>query len=184
MRLSIILFSILAASTLTLAGCGGSGDGGDDTGGDDTADVDANTGMPDAMESTALMGLGQRCVPAMMGADCPASANGCLSAAGETTGICTKACVASATFMTNGATPPVPGPLTPDPSAQNGMCTAIFTGDVGTASCNTPVNLMPAHNPLMANTTYTVLVACGITCGAGNACPGDLTCDTTTMSCN
>ena len=184
MRLTTILFSILAATTLSLAACGGGDDGGGGGGGDDAPDANDQVVVPDANEPVALMGLGQRCVPAMQNADCPATAPACLSAgAAATTGICSKVCVASSTFMTNGATPPVPGAFNPDPTTQNGQCTAIFTGTAGTAACNTPANLTPAHNPLMANTTYTVLFACGIQCGAGNTCPGDLTCNTASMSC-
>ena len=86
------------------------------------------------------------------------------------------------TFMTHGANLPVRGPFTPSPAAQDKMCTAIYSATVGTGACNTPVKFMPA-TPLQPNTNYTVLMVCGITCGAGNACAGGLTCNTADMSC-
>ncbi len=116
----------------------------------------------------------------MMGADCPANANGCLSTQGASTGYCTKLCVASATFMTNAQSQP--GPSTPLPSTQDAMCTAIFSGTTGTAACLVPVNVMPMP-PLQPNTNYTAAFACGIRCGAGNTCPGSLTCNMQLMEC-
>ncbi len=166
---------VLAAVSLTLGACGGGG--GDD---DDGTAIDSSIDSPSADAgidgSTALTGLGQPCVAAMQGADCPANANGCLTfTANATMGVCTKVCVQSATFMTNAQNQP--GPLTPDPAAQNAMCTAIYTGTVGTAVCAVPVNRTPT-GALAPNTTYTVVVTCGIQCGTGNTCPGNLTCNT------
>jgi hypothetical protein len=162
-----------------LAACGGGDDGG--SGEIDAPSIDAvGTGVdagPDA--AAGLTGLGQLCVGAMGGADCPSTANGCLTFGGAM-GICTKACVASAMFTTNAQSQP--GPLSPDPATQDAMCTAIYTGTVGTAACAIPANQMPS-GALMPNTTYTVVVACGIRCGANNACPSGLTCNAQSMLC-
>src|SRR5262245_28674825 len=92
------LFVVL--TTLALVACG------DDGGSSGTPDAKV---FMDAPTPAALMGLGQRCVAAMQGADCPASANGCLTfAAGATMGICTKACQPNTMFTTNAQS--VPGP--------------------------------------------------------------------------
>jgi hypothetical protein len=171
----LVLSSILLFVGFAVPACGG-GDDGDGTGTIDAPIDSAGGGIDAAVDAAAgLMGLGQPCVVAMQGADCPTTANGCLSfAQGATMGICTKICVNSATFMTNAQSQP--GPLTPDPATQNAMCTAIYTGTVGTAVCAVPVNRMPA-GALGPNMTYTVAVTCGIQCGSGNACPSGLTCN-------
>ncbi len=177
MRLAGVLFLSLAFTGL--AGCGG--DDGDDGGGQvDAPETDAPS-VDAAIDAAPLMGLGQLCQPSMQGADCPQNAPGCLTfAAGATMGICTNICVQSATFMTNAQSQP--GPLTPDPSTQNAVCTGIYTGSVGTAACSVPVNQQPA-GALQPNTNYTVAVVCGIQCGAGNACPTGLTCNTQLNTC-
>jgi hypothetical protein len=167
-----IMFVLL--SSIALVACG---DDGGSSGPDAKVFQDAPT--PDA--PVGLTGLGKRCVVAMQGADCPMAAPGCLSfAAGATMGICTNVCQMNTTFTTNAQS--VPGPLTPDPALQNGKCTAIYSATVGTAACDTPVNITPAP-PFQPNTNYTTLMVCGITCGAGNTCAGGLTCNTADMSC-
>jgi len=177
---SVRVLAVLALS-LGLLACGG-GDDDDDGDGSGTTDAAVDgASSPDASPDAAtLTGLGQACVPAMQGADCPASAPGCLSSQGAATGFCTKLCVQTVTFMTDAQNQP--GPFTPDPATQDAMCTAIFTGAVGTAECSVPVNITPAL-PLQPNTNYTASFACGIACGAGNACPGSLTCNTQIMQC-
>ncbi|MEO8703381.1 MAG: hypothetical protein ABI867_25260 [Kofleriaceae bacterium] len=169
-RPSMMFFAVV----LFAVACGGGGRSGDD----DDDDVDAAV---DGSGGGTLTGLGQKCVVAMQGADCPANAPGCLSGPGAANGICTNVCVNSASFMTNAQAQI--GTITPDPAASNGTCTGIFTGTVGTAACTTLVNIAPADNPLVANKAYTALVVCDIICGAGGTCDTGLTCDTASMRC-
>jgi hypothetical protein len=169
-----------AASCFTLFACGGDDGGG---GGGGMPDAKVFTDAPAQMDAppAMLMGLGQKCVPSMMGADCPSSANGCLSfASGATSGICTKLCVASGTFMTDAMSQPTN--VNPDPTTQNATCTAIYSGTTGSGACEAFVNIMPAP-PLQANMNYTFAAACIVKCGAGNTCPSGLTCDTQVMWC-
>ena len=171
-------YFVAVIATLAIAGCSDS---------KKNPAVDAPPGNIDAPSShdappAALMGLGQKCVPAMQGADCPTTANGCLVAPNAPMGFCTKLCLAQGTFMTNAQG--APGAPNPDPTAQSSMCTAIYTGSIGTATCDAFVNLMPmATNPLHPNTSYTFAAACQITCGAGSTCPAGFTCSTA-MKCN
>jgi len=172
-RLSV-LFVLLAS--FVLVACG-------DDGGSTAPDAQIFMDAPAPDAPTALVGLGQRCVPAMQGADCPANANGCLSfMPGATVGICTKLCVGPppGTFTTNAQSQP--GALNPAPATQNAMCPPIYTGTIGTAECNTLVNVMPA-GALQPNTNYTFLAVCGIKCGAGNTCPAGLTCNAVAQAC-
>jgi hypothetical protein len=160
----------LASAVLgcVLAACGGD-DGG-------SVGVDA---PPPPVDAPAAGGLGQRCNPAMAGADCPADASICLGSS-QTAGICTKLCVMNGTFETNAQ-----GQIssaTPNPATQNATCAAAYTGTVGTAICasiilgDTPLAYMPPDNPLKASSMYTNMnVACGIQCGANNTCPTGLT---------
>ncbi len=181
MRTSFLISFVLGSA---LVACGGD-DG--PSGGVDAppATVDA---APDA--PAALMGLGQRCVPSMGGADCPGDL-GCLGPSTSTTnnGMCTTQCAMNVMFTTNaqGGVPPqgMTGAETPNPAASNGTCTAAYTGGIGTAACNSPFGLTPAPSGgmLAPNTTYTVQYACGINCGANNTCPTGLTCNTTIMQC-
>lgn len=168
-----ILFVVLAS--FTVVACG-------DDGGSSAPDakifLDASVDGPPA----ALTGLGQRCgmgLPA-----CPANAPGCVTfTQGATMGICTDSCVDAGTFMTNAQGQP--GVPTPNPVMQDGMCTPIYTGSIGVAQCNTLVNIMPAPQGgvFQPNTSYTFVAVCGIACGAGNTCPGGLTCNTAAMRC-
>ena len=168
MRLTRPSLLFVFVASLAVIACG-------DDGG--STQPDAQQQM-DAMPGT-LMGLGQKCVVAMAGADCPANAPGCLSfGGGAAMGICTPRCVNNGTMMTNAQSQIMT--VTPDPfgPAQAGVCTAAFTGTVGTAACTNLIGgFMPPHNPLQANTQYTMVrFVCGIACAAGNTCPGGLTC--------
>lgn len=170
-HLSVVLFFGLSAA---LVACGGDDGGGGVTVPD--ASIDA---APDA--PAALTGLGQACDPAMQGADCPAM-YGCLTfTMGATKGLCTKYCVMNGSFMTDAMAKP--GALNPDPTTKNGECAAIYTGgSAGVPECNILTRREPT-GALEANKTYTFDFVCGIACGAGNTCPGTLTCDTNEMLC-
>jgi hypothetical protein len=144
----------------------------------DAAVVHLDTGVTVDAPPSTLTGLGQKCGTGMPA--CPANAPGCLTSGAGAVGFCSAICHAGAMFKTDAAK--TPGMFT-DTTADNPKCAAIFTGTVGTAECTEIVNVKPAP-PLVANTTYTFDAACGIVCGAGNTCPGGLTCDTTTMLCN
>lgn len=155
---------------LAVAACGD--DGG--SAGVDGGGVDAAPDGP-----AALTGLGQKCVVAMQGADCPQTAPGCLSyVQGATMGVCTNICVKDGTFMTNNATPVGIASFNPDPSTKNGDCAALYTGgSSGVPTCSALTARTPT-GALVANTTYTFSMACEISCGAGNTCPAGLTCNT------
>lgn len=165
--------SILFASMIfAMSACGD--DGGSpaiDAGGSDGGGSDGGGG--------ALTGLGQKCVVAMMGADCPMNAPGCLSyTQGATMGICTNLCVMDGTFMTDAQSQVVPASFNPNPTTRDSVCAGIYTGDAkGVPSCSALTARTPA-GALMASTTYTFSMACEIACGTGNTCPGGLTCNT------
>ena len=131
---------------------------------------------PDA--PAAVTGIGQACVPAMDGADCPAQAMGCLQySANATIGICTPLCVESGT-MTVDATGNLT--VTPDPlgAGPSGICSTAYTAGIGESACTAVVGWSPADDPLVAGKTYSgVAVACEIYCSADNKCPGALTCN-------
>jgi hypothetical protein len=158
---------LFVSMALALVACG---DDGGSPGVDAPPMVDAGPDAPGP-----LMGLGQRCIPSMGGADCP-DPLGCLGNPASTMpdGMCTAVCAMNTMFMTDAQG--APGNPTPDPTAQNATCASMYTGGIGTAGCNSPFGLTPAHNPLMASTNYTVSWACGIQCGAGNTCPTGYTC--------
>jgi hypothetical protein len=168
MRSTRLVLSFVLTASFALVACSG------DDGGGTTPDSAPADSAP-----AALMGLGQKCVPSMNGADCPMNARGCLSfVMGATMGICTALCVQNGTMMTNAQ---VEITATPDPTmpAQKAACTAIFTGTIGDARCGNLIDgYLPAHRPLQANTAYTMVNwACGIACGANNTCAGGLRCD-------
>ena len=175
----------VAMCSLTFAACGGGDDGGKD--GVTLPDAKTNPGAdaavtPDAPPAT-LAGIGQPCQTAMMGADCSAEANGCLTfTQGAATGFCTKVCLESSMFTTDANKmpgPPNPALVTGDPT-----CTAAYHGSVGTSACSALVGIMPAATGgFAANTTYTIRVACGIKPGANNECPGGLTFNAQNMDC-
>jgi hypothetical protein len=154
---------------LALVGCGDDGGSTVDAGPSD-ASVDA---------SSALTGLGQRCVVAMQGADCPTNAPGCLSyVQGAAMGVCTNICVMDGTFMTNAQSQPDPASFMPNPTTRDSVCQGIYTGDAsGVPSCSALTARTPT-GALGPNMTYTFSLACEISCGAGNTCPGGLTCNT------
>jgi hypothetical protein len=174
--------SVAIFTSFMIVACGGGGSGKTP---DAAVQVDAAIDAP-----ASITGIGQPCVVAMQGADCPAGTDGCLSGGTATMGICTKLCVGPTppgTFKTDAQAaipiPPAAGAPAPDPATKNSVCSGAYTGTVGTSACDTFVNVMPAP-PLVANTNYTFLAACTVTCGAGNTCPSPLTCNATDMSCN
>jgi hypothetical protein len=77
--------------------------------------------------------------------------------------------------------------ITPDPAGAGptGLCTAAFSGTVGTAVCATIISgYMPADNPLQANKTYTMVsMACVVACSSTGACPGALMPNGTGAAC-
>lgn len=163
MRLTTILFSIFAATTLSLAACGGSS-GGDDTAGDDTTDIDANTGAPDA-DTTVAKQLGDTCVPDAVTpggpGDCGAGFR-CLSLQGGTGAWCSKECTQGAgdtcnvgytgagiglcfmsiTFTQGGPATLMCGIICNDPAGDPMVCPAGECTDTcpGTLACTAPVN--------------------------------------------
>jgi hypothetical protein len=173
MRLArLIVLSMLFGSAVVACG---------DDGGGTNPVVDAPIVVdapPDA--PPMLTGLGKRCVLAMQGADCGASL-GCLGplVMGGTTGFCTSQCITDATFMTNAQM--VPGPFTPDPTTQNAMCAALYTGTPGVGVCKFLFGRMPA-GALAANTNYTIDAGCVIEATAG-ACPAGTTAQAQTNFC-
>jgi hypothetical protein len=183
-----MMFALLVSGA---AACGGDdgGDGGSDNNNDDTADNTDDITVDDTSDNTdntdgtlpdaptgGLTGLGQACVVAMQGADCPSTTDGCLSyTQGATMGICTKICIPNGTFSTDAQSAPTNVQPADFDAAGGATCTGAYTGTVGTAICDAIVNVMPAP-PLQPNTNYTFLAACSIECGAGNTCPSGLTC--------
>lgn len=175
------LFLSVTILSALVVGCGGGKGGGG--GGDDDVVIDAPDVPPPPDAPAALSGLGQVCQVAMQGADCPTTAPGCLQFdAAATTGICTNVCQMANSFMTDAQSQPK---NLPSGMANDGVCAGIYTGGTeGVPKCDIIVNLNPADNPLKPNKTYTFDYVCGIDCGAGNTCPGGLTCDTTQMTCH
>ena len=97
---------------------------------------------------------------------------------GATMGICTNLCVMDGTFMTNAQSQVDPASFNPNPTTRDSVCAGLYTGDAsGVPSCSALTARTPA-GALMASTTYTFSMACEISCGAGNTCPGGLTCNT------
>ena len=159
-RLSLL--SVLVAS-FALAACGG-----DDGGGVTLPDAPPVT--PDA--PAALMGLGQRCGTGLPA--CPAGFDGCLVQSMGAVGVCSKTCLASLQFTTNAMTPPGIMTFNPAPTTGTGVCTPLYTGTIGSGSCEALLNITPAP-PLQPNTTYTAAAACVVKAGAGHVCPNGLT---------
>lgn len=138
---------------------------------------------PDA--PAALVGLGQPCALAMGGADCP-DQMGCLGFDGNpTTGMCSLLCVGpqGATMVVDGTGQPTVTPA-PGGAGPTMTCTSAYTGGVGTAGCLAIVLWTPMDEPLQTGKTYTdVGVVCTIACGADNACPGTMRCNTMLRRC-
>lgn len=174
-RLSVL--SILVVSMF--AACGG-----DDGGGGGGVDAPKVIDAPMIDAPAALMGLGQRCVPSMGGADCPTTVPVCLSmGAGAAVGFCSALCVDGGAGMTDAMGALQLTAITPAPNTA--ACTSAYMGGaMGTPACNALLATTPAHNPLMASTNYTAIrIACIVRCGTGNTCPTGLSCNTTAMAC-
>ncbi len=161
----LVLFIALTASA-----CGGEGG---------SSGPDATVFM-DAPPPTGLTGLGQKCVPAMMGADCPTNANTCVSVSAGGAGFCTPLCVTNGSGMTNAQ-----GQFTSvTPAPNTAACTGAYTGTVGMPACLALLSYTPMDMPLMASKNYTgINIACVIRCGTGNTCDTGLTCNTTFGAC-
>lgn len=169
MRLSrLFVMSLFVGAALTACG---------DDGGTSTPDapivvIDA---APDA--PAALTGVGQKCGTGLPA--CPANASQCVGFQG-TTQWCTPLCLENGSGTTNAQ-----GQLTATtPAPNNGACTGAFTGTAGMAVCGVILAITPMDNPLVANKAYTgISLACVVACGASNACPTGMTCNTTQMIC-
>jgi hypothetical protein len=187
---AMVLLGLLLAVTGACAG----GEADDDGGGDDVVDAaprpDADegdddgdgdgppdAGAPDATPDAApepAGSLGQACDQAR---PCPDSAPLCtLATADATVGMCTTICAQAFAFRTNAAG----NPTTLPPASASTVCTDIFDGTAGTASCATFLTTSFAP-PITGsrpspNTDYTADVMCGIRCGTGSACPSGLRC--------
>jgi len=157
----LFLMSCLLGSALVACGDDGGGGG----------------GMPDAPKTpdaaidapaATLTGLGQKCVPAMMGADCPASAPVCAGFTGTPT-YCTPRCVTNGT-----ATGGMNGQFTNiQPAPSDALCAAGYSaGAMGMPVCAAVLNnYMPADaTPVMGKAYTNINMTCAVLC-VSNACP-------------
>ncbi len=169
---TFVISMVLGASLVACGDDGGKGGGVDAAKGIDAPMIDA----PPA----ALTGLGQKCVAAMAGADCPADAPVCTGFTGTTT-YCTPRCVTAGT-ATGAANNQFTG-ITPAPS--DAACTAAFHATVGMPKCVGILNnFMPADNPIVAGKAYTnINMTCAVLCGTGNTCPTGMTMNTSLGAC-
>jgi len=120
-------------------------------------------------DTTITMGLGKTCnAPA----DCAPPTQGCLGPAGAA-GICSGICKDDY-MVTTDASGGVPLPDAAD--ASHATCAAMFSGSVGVPVCAIITAATPADNPLMANTAYSLQLACALAADNG-ACPANLTAD-------
>lgn len=170
-------FRLVAAFALVLGfvACGG---GGGDDGDDDGTTIDAPTSNIDApggnVDAPAAGALGQICNTTMT---CPSSAMLCLRfSASAANGYCSLVCAPGQMNMPNAQ-----GQFPRPPTTTDAACVAQFSGTVGTPICgvvlsNTLQPPVPQGQQPNPQTTYTYDAACIITCGAGNACPTGLTC--------
>jgi hypothetical protein len=174
MRLSRLLaMSVLLVSSF--AAC--SSDGGSGGGVDAPKQIDARTiDAPPA----GLSGLGQKCDPAMMNADCPANAPECVGLLASGGTYCTPLCVTNATAK--GAANNQLTMITPAPN--NAACTAAYSGTVGMGVCGVLMAYTPPDMTIVVDKSYTaVSMGCAVLCGAGNACPAGLTADMSLGAC-
>ncbi len=145
--------------------------GGDDGGGGGTIDaaaidataLDAGTDAP-----PGLTGLGQTCVLAMAGADCPTTAPECVGLQGGTATYCTPLCLMGGSATTNAQ-----GQITtttPAPSAT--ACSAAYSGTIGTPACGVILAYVPMDATLQPNKAYTGIdLGCVIRCSTTGTCP-------------
>jgi hypothetical protein len=158
MRLTSILFTVIATASFSLAACSS----GDDGGGDDGNDIDANTGdidaaeSPDAPTGNTVTGLGEACDQANA---CPTEAALCadLDAPADMGGFCTLSC---------GMSPENPGGDPTPPAGGDAMCAAAYTGTSGT-----PVCALYTAAQAGQHTWY-----CAVMCAAPTDCATGLTC--------
>jgi hypothetical protein len=188
-----MMFALLVSGAAACGGDDGGSDNADNNNDDNTDDITVDDNVDDNVDDTTdntdgtlpdapsggLTGLGQACVPAMEGRDCPANTPACLSGQGDTLGICTNLCINNGTFMTNAESQPTN--IQPaDFSTGNPTCEAIYTGGPsGIPSCSAIANVMPT-GAFTPNTNYTFIVACQVECGTGDSCPAGLTCEVST----
>jgi hypothetical protein len=120
----------------------------------------------------------------MSGADCPASAPGCLEFTTPGVGFCSQQCVTDGALTTDGGAGI--SSITPDPlaDAQLGICTAIYSGAIGQAACGAIYQYSPMDAQLQPSSTYSgVSIACSIVCDESQRCPGTLQCNTILDRC-
>jgi hypothetical protein len=149
----------------------------DDNVDDNTDDTDESTDdvPPPDGSSGSVMGLGQKCDPAMMNADCPTNAPFCVGiAGGNGNTYCTPTCLENGSSTTNAQ-----GQFTAfTPAPSQTACPGAFTSTPGNPVCG----LILAYTPMDANpapnTAYTgIALGCAVLCDAG-ACPTGMTCST------
>ena len=173
MRISTVLFTMFAASTLALTACGGDDGGGE---GDDDDDMDMPDAMPvedmpDAMpeepEQNAA-GLGNMCDPAAADPGCPETTPECTFFAKGDPGFCSFSC---------GTAPePQPGMDPEPPEGGQEACMVGYTGDA-----------TPACVVYGAAEGGQIPWSCGLLCGTFTpqggqevdfgTCPANLTCE-------
>ena len=158
----LFVMSVIFGSAL--AACGD--DGGKGGGADAPKQIDAPAATPDAPGGT-ITGLGQKCVPAMMGADCPAEAPVCAGFTGTPT-YCTPRCVNAGT-ATGAANNQFTGIM---PAPSNAICMGAYHATIGMPQCAGILNnYMPADNPVVVGKAYTnINMTCAVLC-SNNACP-------------
>jgi hypothetical protein len=166
MRLTSILFSMIAATAFSLTACSSGGD--DGGGGDDTQDIDAGDidagDSPDAPGGgNTATGLGQVC---NQQATCPAEASLCAELDNPTNngGFCTMSCGMTAE--------PAPGTDPTPPAGGNEMCAAAYNGSSGTPGC------ILYTAPQAGQITWYCAIGCGNAGGTElGTCPNDLLCN-------
>ncbi len=181
-----MMFALLVSGA---AACGGDDGGNTDNNNDDMADDNTdddivvddtsddttdNTPLPDAPVG-GVTGLGQKCDPAMMNADCPANAPICVGiAGGNGNTYCTPTCLTGGTSTTNAQ-----GQFTMfTPAPMPAQCAAAYTASPGMPACGLILAYMPMDATPAANTQYTdIALGCAVLCDAG-ACPTGMTCST------
>ncbi len=174
MRITRLTLLSLMLGCLLVA-CGGGGEEGPDAA-IDAKPIDAAIDAP-----AGLTGLGKKCTPAMMGADCPANAPACVGFQGIGSSYCSPLCVTNGTAkgaMNNQFTMIMPAP-------NNMICQSAYNGTVGAGVCAGILpNFMPMDNPTVVGKDYTnINMTCAIVCGNGMMCPAGTVSNTSLGAC-